>query len=343
MACLCRTSRFGWLLAAALLLCFPLASLAEGAEPRLLPYLVRSEQGWIDWQQGLIYGVGKAGVQANGGSRLRAMRAAQAAARANIVKLAYGIQLNDKDRIETYERGRLAVSVEAFIKDKGVADDFVEADAEPYYKATRVAPLTGIDGLTGAILPRLGAGIPPTALSEPAVAREDEADRPWLLLDARHLNGAGRVTPALFPRILSASGEILYRLSSADPRAVSRHGMAQYVTTDARLHQNSHGRAGLGDPSVWIGRLLGVGESLAEGAGHRRKRRKYVVQKVEDVEGLAKTNLVVNEKDARRLTEEDASSGILEKCRVIVVVSGAVGGVEGRLPEGSTRLVRVER
>jgi len=343
MAWLCRIFRIGPLLAAASLLCCHPAASAGEDEPQLSPFLVRTDLGWIDWQQGLVYGVGKASLPANGDSKLRAMRAATAAARASIVKLAYGIQLNDKDRIETYDGGRLAISVEAFIKDSEVAGELVETDTEPHYKVTRVAPLSGIDGLTGAILPRLGAGIPPSALSEADSAWEDEEDRPWLLLDARHLKGAGRVTPALFPRILSASGEILYRLSSTDPRAVRRHGMAQYVTSDARLGHEGQPGAALGDPGVWIGRLLGVGETLAEDGGHRKKRRKYVVQKAEDVEGLTNTNLVVSEQDAQRLKQEDSSSEILKKCRVIVVVSGVVGGVEGRLPEGSTHLVRVER
>jgi hypothetical protein len=340
MACLRRTSSFGWLLAAALVFCTPVSVLGRGG-PQLLPYLVRSEQGWIDWQQGLIYGVGRASVKANDGSRLHAMRAAQAAARANIVKLAYGIQLNDKDRIETYEGGRLALSVEAFIQDREVATEYVGHSADPHYEVTRAAPLTGIHGLTGELLPRLGAGIPASALAGPVAEPEDE-DAPWLVLDARHLPGGERVTPALFPRVLSPSGEIVYRLSTADPRAVRRRGMAQYVTADGSFDDVST-ETGPGDTARWLGWLLGVDEVRAEEGQHRKRRRKFVVHKVEDLEGLSKTNLVVSEQDARRLKEEDASTKILKKCRVIVVVSGTVGGIEGRLPKGPTRLVHAGR
>jgi hypothetical protein len=47
---------------------------------------------------------------------------------------------------------------------------------------------------------------------------------------------------------------------------------------------------------------------------------------------LAKTNLLVNAEDAKALQVEDASSQILKKCRVVVIVSSPVGGVEGALP-----------
>jgi hypothetical protein len=224
--------------------------------------------------------------------------------------------------------------VEAFIQDREVSSEYVNQGTDPYYEVTRVAPLIGIHGLTGELLPRLGAGISASALAGPA---EEGDEGPWLVLDARHFPESGRVAPALFPRILSTSGEILYRLSTSDPGAVRRRGMARYVTADGDFGSTDAG-ASRSDPGRWIGRLLGIGEARAEGGERRKRRRKYVVQKVEDLEGLAKTNLVVSEQDARRLKEEDASTHILKKCRVIVVVSGAVGGIEGRLPEAPIRL-----
>ena len=43
-----------------------------------------------------------------------------------------------------------------------------------------------------------------------------------------------------------------------------------------------------------------------------------------------RANLVISESDARNIREEDASSQILKKCRVIVIVSSSIGGIEGR-------------
>ena len=62
----------------------------------------------------------------------------------------------------------------------------------------------------------------------------------------------------------------------------------------------------------------------------RKKRGKYIIKNVREAKGLMKTNLVISESDARDIRNEDASSQILKKCRVIVIVSSSLGGIEGR-------------
>ena len=42
------------------------------------------------------------------------------------------------------------------------------------------------------------------------------------------------------------------------------------------------------------------------------------------------TNLLISDTDTRQLKSEDASSRILKQCRVIVIVSSPIGGVEGK-------------
>jgi hypothetical protein len=71
----------------------------------------------------------------------------------------------------------------------------------------------------------------------------------------------------------------------------------------------------------------------------RRRRGRYIVADVKDVQGLAKTNLVVSTADAMELQAEDATSQILKKCRVVVLVSSPIGGIEGRLP---VRIAKLE-
>jgi hypothetical protein len=72
--------------------------------------------------------------------------------------------------------------------------------------------------------------------------------------------------------------------------------------------------------------------AVAQEKADRKRQRKYVVKDVTQVEGLMKTNLVISEADAKEIREEDASSQILKKCRVIVAVSSSLGGIEGGLP-----------
>jgi hypothetical protein len=43
------------------------------------------------------------------------------------------------------------------------------------------------------------------------------------------------------------------------------------------------------------------------------------------------TNLLISAADTQDLKSEDASSQILKQCRVIVIVSSPIGGVEGKI------------
>jgi hypothetical protein len=69
----------------------------------------------------------------------------------------------------------------------------------------------------------------------------------------------------------------------------------------------------------------------AQDGRKRKKRGSFVIAGAQQAQGLRKTNLIISEKDARKIRAEDASSDILKECRVIVVVSGTVGGIEGKL------------
>jgi hypothetical protein len=72
--------------------------------------------------------------------------------------------------------------------------------------------------------------------------------------------------------------------------------------------------------------------AIAEEGKIRKKRRRFIIKKVQGLQGLSKTNLVISQKDALALQKEDSASRILKNCRVIVIVSSPVGGVEGKLP-----------
>jgi hypothetical protein len=91
------------------------------------------------------------------------------------------------------------------------------------------------------------------------------------------------------------------------------------------------------------GIIFGVGEARAATVERslavpfsppkrRKKRERYIVTDVTAIQGLARTNLVVSAQDAMNLKAEDVSSKILQKCRVLVIVSSPIGGIEGTLP-----------
>jgi hypothetical protein len=164
---------------------------------------------------------------------------------------------------------------------------------------------------------------------------EDEGAT-WLVLDARGLGRSSPVQPALFPKILTEKGDAVFDLNVAEEGALVQKGMARYVVSDksreeiaARVEQEGPGG---------LARLFGIPWAMAQESGERKRQGKVIVKDVSQVQGLMKTNLVISEADAKEVREEDASSQILKKCRVIVVVSSSLGGIEGRLPEGLASL-----
>jgi hypothetical protein len=325
----------GNLISLIILVVFSLPTIASSVdESRFQPFVERHDNGWIDWQEGLIYGVGRGYLQKNENSRIKAQRAANVIASGSIVKLAAGLNLDDAQTLQTIGKGKVVVKLRAFLRDRPHKSSFVEGK-DPYYEVVRVASLKGVSGLTAKLIDYFSKD--PVWKDFPVPERGDDAelvdeDQPWLLLDARGLNDNDKVSPALFPKIKSDTGETIYDLKGVEEQALKNRGMMNYVVTDEssedlrsdhRLIENILAAAGL---------IAGVDEAIAEDGKRRKKRRRYIVKDVKEVQGLAKTNLVVSAKDAKNLKAEDSASRILKKCRVVVIASSPIGGVEGAIP-----------
>ncbi|MEN8142671.1 MAG: hypothetical protein ABFQ82_03625, partial [Thermodesulfobacteriota bacterium] len=125
-------------------LCLPVIS-ASVDESRFQPYLEKHDNGWIDWQEGLIYGIGRGYLLKNENSRIRAQRAANVIASGSIVKLAAGLNLDDAQTLQTIGKGQAVVKLRAFLRDRSHKSSFVEGK-DPYYEVVRVASLKGVSG-----------------------------------------------------------------------------------------------------------------------------------------------------------------------------------------------------
>jgi len=271
------------------------------------PFYEQSELGKIDWDEGMIYGVGKGYLKHNRHSKIHALRAARALAFQSIVKLAATVKVNDRNTITVFVSGY-----------EEVGNRSVDG-SNPYIEITYRVPLHGVNGVGAKLLEKVGM----VQKGDDFTLAEAE-DEVWLVLDAREVSGK-QVSPALFPKIVSAT-ETLYQVDkSLDKASLVTRGMASYVSTNERLEG-----AAPGDKSAWIEHILSIVVADAH-AGERKKRRRYIVKKVEDIKGLYNTNLVVSEADAKSIKAANNSSGILQKTRVVVVVSSAIGGIEGAL------------
>jgi hypothetical protein len=193
------------------------------------------------------------------------------------------------------------------------------------------APLKGVEGLTRRLISHLReapSGWDRFPVRGEAVPSGLDPDGPWLVVDARDLPHEEGAQPALFPRLLTPEGDPLYGLETVREAALVKRGMARYVTL-SRAHDElfSSGPSFLSR----LRSLLAVRGAWAQDGRKRKKRGSFVIAGAQQAQGLRKTNLIISEKDARKIRAEDASSDILKECRVIVVVSGTVGGIEGKL------------
>lgn len=298
--------------------------------PAFSSYVESYSNGWIDWDEMAIYGIGKGMLDRHSGSRPMAQRAAKITALQSILKIAAGVHLDDRKSLMDLGAGPVVIELKALIHFTEHRQILAEGTSGRYYEVVLRSPITGIQGLTGRLVdvfknrPLLWDKLPKRD------GRGAEADdAPWLVLDARRPAEAELLRPALFPKIMTGSGRIVYDLDRVDEEALKHRGMVRYVTMAGPTQRLFGARP---DAGQWLSRLLFPPPAVAEETAPRKKRGRFIVKNVEQIRGLTKTNLVISEKDARSLQAEDASSRILERCRVIVIVSSPVGGVEGSRP-----------
>jgi hypothetical protein len=301
------------------------------ATVKFLPFVERFPEGKVDWDGGYFYGTGLGYPHLNEGSKARAMKVAQAQALSAILQVASGLRVDDRRVLADLEKERVVIQIRALIQYEPFEQQFIQQGKQPFYRVTYRAPMRGVTGLTKKLLSHLRsqspAGEQPT---DGGAAEMPDDEAPWLVLDARRLGRDSRVQPALFPKITTEKGEVISDLNTVEEGAVARRGMARYVVTDKSREEIVAGLVPEGPPGLL--RLLSPPWAMAQEKTERKRQGKYVVKDVTQAQGLMKTNLVISEADAKEIREEDASSQILKKCRVIVVVSSSLGGIEGRLP-----------
>jgi hypothetical protein len=308
-------------------------------DERFSPFIEKYPTGWIDWKNGIIYGVGRGYLHLNNDSEANALRAARVIASGNILKVAAGVRLDDRRTLEALGKERVVIDLKALIRYREYKKDFIKDDKRPYYEITLQAPITGVEGLTSMLITKLKTssldwiGLP----KQSAETISDDEDKPWLVLDARDLPKEGRVKPAIFPKIISETGEVLYEPEKTDESALVQRGMAKYVVSEEPKGGFVSGRRSVETVLERAGFLIKTGEAVAGEPVKREKRKNYIVKDVTQAQGLTNTNLILSAADAQTLKSEDASSRILRQCRVIVIVSSPIGGIEGNIKRFSVK------
>jgi len=264
------------------------------------------------------------------------LRAAHVIALQSILKVSANVRLDAKNTLATVGGGKVAVHLRALIRHKEYKTVFVKNIKQPYFEVTLQAPCKGVEGLTAGLLTKLksmstGWHTYPIKSLKRKVIKQKMAQQTFLVLDARKLPSDVRIKPALFPQIVSSDGEIIYHLKNVNETAFVEKGMARYVESAKSRKQFSRNSGLKDDIIVLVNQFLKTTEVYAAEGKKRKKRRKFIVAEVKQAGGLNKTNLVISEADAKQLKEQDQAGQILKQCRVIVIVSSPIGGIEGSL------------
>ncbi|MDD3552928.1 MAG: hypothetical protein PHC35_00190 [Deltaproteobacteria bacterium] len=309
----------------------------SASDAPFMPYQERYDSGWIDWDAGLIYGIGRAYLNENGGSRPMTIGAARVTASSNIVRLAAGIHVDDRETLKTLGRGNFLMKVRAFLRYRDKEEHWVTSGGNPYYEVIQYTPINGVEGLTVHVLDTLSGrsqqGIPEQAASGAfgAFSGAGSEETTWLVLDARRLPRGSAVKPALFPKVISRSGEVLYSRDTVDRNAIVERGMVRYVVTNRSARDIM---SAIDPDRLPFFSFFDAGPAVAwaEERTPRVKRQNYIVKDAEQSSGLYRTNLVINDRDAAEIKTADREYQVLQKCRVVVIVSSPIGGIGSQIP-----------
>lgn len=319
-----------WIFYIAIVLLFMFLASSWARNDDFSPYIESFPKGKIDWDSGYFYGVGIGYPHLNKGSRARALKVAQASALSAILQVASQLRVDDKYTLSDLEKKKIIIRIKGLIYYEPHERRYIKKGDHPFYEVTYRAPMKGVKGLTKKLLTTHMRSHPPLRQDPPVKGPVDGSDdsSTWLVLDARGLEKGSHVKPAIFPKIVTGSGETIYDLSTVEEGALVEKGMVRYVVSDESLEEL--GFIPAKGPILSLRNLFSPSVALAEEKRRRKKRGKYIITNVKQAQGLLKTNLLISENDAKNIREEDASSLILKKCRVIVIVSRSIGGIEGR-------------
>jgi hypothetical protein len=312
---------------------------------RMKYYVQKYPQGEVNWGEGLVLAYGHGKITATDpNAEDMAARAAETEARAGMLEIINDIPLDARGRIG--EDKRISFAIEGFVQG---ADVVARSKSGTTVNVTLQAPLRGVKGLTmtvfGYYTPEAPATTPPAAnppatnppattppatkppaTTPPAQTETQMSQMPHadsytgLVIDARKTNAS----PAVFPQIQDTAGNQVYTAQAVNKDDLQKRGMASYavVSRDASISR------------LFPQAMIIQATYLPEGSAQPPKRRqgyKPLTVQATDASGAIKANLIVSKEDAEKIKVIAAKTGALKECRVVVVVSSEVGGLEGYL------------
>jgi len=254
--------------------------------------------GHIDWEEGYIYAVGDGVPPTDAVSpaqaRVRAKRAAIDTAYARLLEMAEAVRVDTESTTVNYinESHVVATRVSGLIQNAEIVT--LRHFEDGSYQVKMRMPIRGRAGLASAVLPvqmekamRVGIAYE-ISIENEDILPEDESGEVYtgLIVDARGLE----VQPAMYPRLITMAGEVIYDLMRANPNTVIEEGLVEY-SLDMEVAGNS--------PRVGDNPLIVEGVSIS---------------------GEYNADIVLTEEDAEKILSVDSISAFFGEAKVIIVV-----------------------
>ena len=319
-----------------------LAAPAGGIDPSTLKPLQEAyEGGYIDWQNGVYYAQVSAPVpdsyrgrqinQAFG--RELAERVTGALADSVFLRLVANTRVDAENTLRQLVKDKAEIRLTGNIAGKQlVSSKLVTQAGKQVLAATYKVDQRGVSG----VIANLHERVVKADATQPR-AQTKAGDAPILLIDARGLG----LRPALFPRVLSADGQLVYDASVAGKQKTIASGVIEYAVspdTEQALHPAGKGRyvyaRAIEFSHEKTNLLAEAGQAAGETRGQRAKRTPI---RAAQAAGPLRANIIVGNEDAARLIKAAGDYGGFHASRVLVVTDGTVGGTEGKGPDGGYR------
>ncbi|HET6267939.1 MAG TPA: hypothetical protein VFG11_09490 [Acidobacteriota bacterium] len=310
----------------------------EGLGDQMKNFVQNYPQGQINWGNGLIiaHGQGKM-TSSDPNAEETAARAAEVEAKARMLEMINDIALDYRGTIG--ENKRISFAVEGFVKD---AEVVARSKSGTIVNVTLQAPLDGVKGLTASLFGEYTVEPPPQE-SQPQVPEnkpqtkspgkppkkppQNQPEQPpaapqtnnqakadsftGIVLDARK----AQASPAVFPQIQDNNHQPVYTAASVNQEDLQKRGMASYavVSREASISRLF--------PNAKVVAVAYSPETATLKAPPRQGSHPLIVKTVA-TNGVIKSNFVVSQQDAQKITEADRETGALRECRVVIVLSG---------------------
>jgi len=254
--------------------------------------------GHIDWEEGYIYAVGD-GVPPEDAvspaqARVRAKRAAIDTAYARLLEMAEEVRVDAESATANYinESYQVRTRVSGLIQNAEIVT--LRHFEDGSYQIKMRMPIKGKEGIASAVLPmqmekailyRVGIAYE-ISIGEVSEEAQPEEACTGLIVDARGLE----VKPAMYPRLIIMSGEVIYDLMSANPNTVIEQGLVEY---------SSSMEIAINSPRVGDNPL--VVEALS-------------------ISGEYNADIVLTEEDAQRVFSVNSMDNFFGEAKVIILV-----------------------